>query len=182
MIKSFSRFILRLFGWKVDISVPDYHKCIICVAPHTSNWDFILGELAYASVGRKAGFLMKDSWFFFPLGMFFRSIGGIPVARRKEKKGSLVDYVVEKFNSVDKLSLAITPEGTRSATSKWHTGFLQIALQADIPIVLGAIDAASKTVVISQTFVPTSDIDEDMRKIKLYYSNFKGINPDQFSI
>lgn len=67
--------ILKLFGWKVSITVPDYTKCIICVAPHTSNWDFVLGELAYASVGRKAGFLMKDTWFFWPLGCFFRAIG-----------------------------------------------------------------------------------------------------------
>ena len=49
-----SRSILKLFGWKVEISTPDYPKCIICVAPHTSNWDFILGKLAYAAVGRLA--------------------------------------------------------------------------------------------------------------------------------
>ena len=54
-------FILRLFGWKVEVTVPDVPKSIICVAPHTSNWDFILGELAYTSVGRKAGFLLKDT-------------------------------------------------------------------------------------------------------------------------
>ncbi len=53
--------ILKLFGWTVRVSVPDYPKCIICVAPHTSNWDFIIGKLAYASVRRKAGFLMKDT-------------------------------------------------------------------------------------------------------------------------
>lgn len=52
--------ILKMFGWKVEITVPDYEKALICVAPHTSNWDFIIGKLAYASVGRKAGFLMKE--------------------------------------------------------------------------------------------------------------------------
>ncbi len=57
-------------------------RSVICVAPHTSNWDFVLGKLAYASVGRKAGFLMKESWFFFPLGYFFRAMGGIPVPRK----------------------------------------------------------------------------------------------------
>lgn len=182
MIQSISRFILRLTGWKVNITVPDYPKCIICVAPHTSNWDFILGELAYTSVGRKAGFLMKDTWFFFPLGYLFKAIGGIPVARRKEKKGSLVETVIEKFRTTDRLSLAITPEGTRSATSKWHTGFLQIALHADVPIVLGAIDGRTKTVTINETFCPTEDIEEDMRRIKHYYSNFQGVNPEKFKI
>lgn len=79
-----SKWILRIAGWKVIITEPDYPKCIICVAPHTSNWDFILGELAITSVGRRAGFLMKESWFFFPLGYFFRAIGGIPVPRKKK--------------------------------------------------------------------------------------------------
>ena len=74
-MKLLSRLILRMIGWRVEITVPNYPKCIICVAPHTSNWDFILGKLAYLSVGRKAGFLMKEAWFFFPLGLFFKAIG-----------------------------------------------------------------------------------------------------------
>lgn len=78
----FSKLILRILGWKVTVTVPDYPKCIICVAPHTSNLDFIFGKLAYMSVGRQAGFLMKESWFKWPLGYFFRSIGGVPVARK----------------------------------------------------------------------------------------------------
>ena len=51
-------------GWGVEVSVPDLPKAIICVAPHTSNWDFLIGELAIRAVGRKAGFMMKSSWFF----------------------------------------------------------------------------------------------------------------------
>ena len=92
-----SKWILKIFGWTVDITVPDYPKSIICVAPHTSNWDFILGKLAYASVGRKAGFLMKDTWFFFPLGPIFRAIGGVPVAR-KHKGPSLVEQLIKRYN------------------------------------------------------------------------------------
>ena len=61
--------ILKLMGWKVTVSVPDFPKCIICVAPHTSNLDFIIGKLAYASIGRKAGFLMKSTWFSFHSGL-----------------------------------------------------------------------------------------------------------------
>ena len=122
----FSRFILRVAGWRVRVSAPDYPKAIICVAPHTSNWDFIIGKLAYASVNRKAGFLMKKSWFFFPLGYIFRAMGGIPVSRGKDNKSS-VDNLVKLFNEKDKLTLAITPEGTRSLTQHWRTGFLNIA-------------------------------------------------------
>lgn len=177
---SLSGFILKIAGWTVEITVPDYPKCIICVAPHTSNWDFILGKLAYASVGRKAGFLMKESWFFWPLGPILRSIGGVPVERGRKTR-SLVDVLVEKFKTSDRLCLAITPEGTRSRTSKWHTGFLEIARQANIPIELGAIDFKTKRITITDTFTPTGDNEADMKQIKQYYRGFTGKNPNNFS-
>ena len=172
--------ILKMFGWKVTLSVPDYSRCLICVAPHTSNWDFIIGKLAYASVGRKAGFLMKSSWFFWPLGYFFRAIGGVPVYR-KNKKASLTDQLVERFNTEKRLVLAITPEGTRSRTAVWHTGFLQIAYRAQIPIVLGAIDFKTKDVILEKTFTPTGDMESDMKAIKEYYKGFTGKHPDNFT-
>lgn len=171
--------ILKIAGWKVNITVPDYPKCIICVAPHTSNWDFVLGKLAYASVGRKAGFLMKEAWFFFPLGLIFKAIGGIPVP--KKRGGSLVDTIIEKYNDTQRLSLAITPEGTRSRTDKWRYGFLHIAYGAHIPIVLGAIDYSTKDIIIENTFTPSGDIEKDMRAIKDYYRPFVGRYPEKFS-
>ena len=46
MIGSFCRFILyRMMGWKKNITVVHPDKYIIRLAPHTSNWDFILGQL-----------------------------------------------------------------------------------------------------------------------------------------
>lgn len=172
--------ILKWFGWKIDVTAPDYDKCIICVAPHTSNWDFILGKLAYASIGRKAGFLMKEDWFFFPLGCFFRAIGGVPVPRKK-KRGSLVEELVKKFQDATKLTIAITPEGTRSRTAKWHSGFLQIAFMAHVPIVLGVIDYATKTIIVRDTFHPTGNIEADLRAIKDYYKPYSGKYPEKFT-
>ena len=173
--------ILKTFGWKVRVSVPDYPKCLICVAPHTSNWDFIIGKLAYASIGRKAGFLMKSSWFFWPLGCFFRAIGGIPVNRDKSHRQSLTHTIIDRYNSNTQLCLAVTPEGTRKKTDNWHTGFIRIAIGASVPIVLGAIDAATKTVYLEQTYTPTGDINSDMAAIKSYYKQFTGIKPENFS-
>ena len=156
-----------MLGWKVDITVPDYPKCLICVAPHTSNLDFIIGKLAYASVGRHAGFLMKESWFFPPLSWIFKAMGGIPVPRRRGS--SLTETIVRKFADSTQMQLAVTPEGTRSLTTQWHTGFLHIARQADIPIVLATIDFAKKTVVANTTFIPTGDTEADMEAVKSFY-------------
>ena len=151
------------------------------MAPHTSNWDFILGKLAYASVGRKAGFLMKETWFFWPLGYFFRAIGGIPVPRGKKKGKSLTETIIEKFNHSQRLAIAITPEGTRSRTSEWRTGFLHIAEGAHVPIVLGVLDFEHKHVLIERTFEPTGNVDADMKAVKEYYRPFKGKYPDKFT-
>lgn len=176
-----AKLILKLLGWSVEISVPDYPKSIICVAPHTSNWDFLIGKLAYASVGRKAGFLMKKEWFFFPLGLIFKSMGGIPVDRSRNKPGHSVERIAELFINSQRMNLAITPEGTRSRTSRWKTGFLAIAKLADVPIVLGAFDFKKKKVIVNQTFRPSSDMEADMRRIKDYYSQFTPKYPDKFS-
>lgn len=179
-----ARSILRLFGWTVNITVPDDPKCIICVAPHTSNWDFVLGKLAYASVGRKAGFLMKSQWFFWPLGCFFRSIGGIPVERSGAHR-SLVEIVVEKFRDTHgHLQIAITPEGTRKANADWHTGFLRIARQAGVPVQLGVIDFSKREVRINELLIPGDDIDADLRRVKEFYrsQHCTGRYPDQFAL
>lgn len=174
-----SALLLRMAGWKLNVTVPDYEKVIICVAPHTSNWDFILGKLAYWAIGRKAGFLMKKAWFVWPLGYFFRALGGIAVDRRGGQ--SLVQALVNKFNASTQMAMAITPEGTRSRVTQWRTGFLHIAIQANVPIVLGAIDAATKTIHLERTFIPSGNIDTDLKEIKEYYRQFTGIIPENFS-
>lgn len=174
-----SKIILKMAGWKVEITIPDVPKSIICVAPHTSNWDFILGKLAYASIGRKAGFLMKSTWFFFPLGCLFKAMGGIPVVR-DGKQFSLVDYITELYKKKERLTLAITPEGTRKATSKWRTGFLRIALNADVPIFLGILDYKNKLIIVKDEFIPSGNIEDDLKRVKDYYKGYKGKYPDKF--
>ncbi|MDE6143649.1 MAG: 1-acyl-sn-glycerol-3-phosphate acyltransferase [Muribaculaceae bacterium] len=163
--------MLSLSGWKVDISAPQRDRCVICVAPHTSNWDFILGLFAYKSLGRKANFLMKDFWFFFPLKYLLRGLGGIPVPRAK-KKGSLTDSVIQMFKQRDYVNLAVTPEGTRSRTDRWHTGFIYIAIGAGVPIQLGVIDYSDKLITIKDEFYPTGNVDADLVVIKNYYSKY----------
>lgn len=177
------RLALKVTGWTFDIKVPAYDKCVICVAPHTSNWDFLLGLAAYRSVGRKANFLMKSFWFFFPLKYLMRYFGGIPVERNKGKhKGSLTEKVIGLFKREPYVNLAVTPEGTRSATDKWKTGFLYISYGAEVPILLAAIDYRRKHMVIDQVYNPTGDVETDMSAIRKYYSRWADCAkyPDKF--
>lgn len=176
------RRLLRWFGWKVDITAPRRDKCVICVAPHTSNWDFILGLAAYYSLGRKANFLMKEFWFFFPLSYLLKALGGIPVPR---KKGSeLTAEMIRMFEQRSYVNLAITPEGTRSATAKWRSGFLYIAEGAHVPIQLGVIDYRHKTIIIRDEYNPTGNVEADMQAIKNYYRPYTDVAryPEKFML
>ncbi len=167
-------------GWTVRLTQPIPEKCVICVAPHTSNWDFVIGELYYGSLGRKANFLMKREWFFPPLGTLLRRIGGIPVSRGK--RTSLTDQLAEHALRSDRFCLAVTPEGTRSKVTKWKRGFYYIALKAGLPILLFGIDYAKREIVCTRTLTPSGDAETDMREIMSYYAGFKGKHPEKFAV
>ena len=180
MFKSLCRLIFRKMGWQVEMTVPYRDKCIICVAPHTSNWDFIIAELYYHSIGRTAGFLMKKEWFFWPMGVLFRSMGGIPVERSRHV--SLTDRVAEAAIKAERFELAVTPEGTRSLVTKWKRGFYFIALKAGLPIQLYAIDYKRKRIVCTQELVPSGNVEADMRLIMDYYRPYEGKYPGKFAV
>lgn len=179
---NFWQLLLRMFGWKTDISLPYRPKCVICVAPHTSNWDFILGYAAWHSLGRNACFLMKEAWFFFPLKYLLRAMGGIPVP--KKRGANLSKQLEAEFASSTSLNLAVTPEGTRSPRAEWRKGFLFIATEAKVPVQLGIIDYQNKTVRVTDEMTPSGNIEADLRRIKEYYKD-KGCMaryPDKFLV
>lgn len=177
-MKKLSRWLLKTAGWKYIISVPDMPKSVICVAPHTSNWDFILGKLLYWAEEKDASFLMKKSWFFFPVGNILRSMGGVPVDR--SRKTSVTQQVVQMFNERETFHIAITPEGTRKKVKKWKMGFYHIAVQADVPIWLAYFDYGKKEIGITEVFYPTGDEKADLKKIQAFYKNVQARFPDQF--
>ena len=122
----FSRLILKMFGWKVKGSFPNVNKAIVLVAPHTSLFDFVVGRLYFNSIRQRTNFLIKSNYFFFPLGPILKAMGGVPVDK-SDKKTNMVTKTVQIFNEREKLFLAITPEGTRSAVKNWKRGFYYIA-------------------------------------------------------
>ncbi len=170
----------RLLGWKTNVTIPNYDKCVICAAPHTSNWDLFIGKLFYGAIGRKTSFMMKKEWFFFPLGLIFKAVGGIPVNRGRNT--SLVDQMAKQFATRRTFHLAITPEGTRKANPNWKKGFYYIALNAGVPIVLIGIDYTTRTISSTKAIIPTGDLNRDMREIKMYFKDFKGKHPENFNL
>ena len=167
-------------GWKAEVDQPIPEKCILCVAPHTSNWDFFIGKVYYTALGRTSNFLMKKEWFFWPLGPLFRRMGGIPVERSRHT--SMTDQLAQRAMESSHFSLAVTPEGTRSRNAEWKRGFYYIALKAQLPILLYGLDFGTKTIVCKRTLVPSGDVYADMRIIADYFSHFKGKHPENFAL
>ncbi len=169
--------IFKLIGWKIDGSFsPDLKKYIVAVAPHTSNWDFVIGVMARSIAKiQRAKFLGKSSLFKFPWGWVFRWLGGYPVERSSPH--DMVHQVVRIFNRHEKFILAIAPEGTRKKVAKLKTGFYYIAVQAKVPILLVGFDYQRKKVVIAQPFYPTGEVDPDMETLMKFYRAIKGRNP-----
>lgn len=181
MKREISSIIAKIIGWKAELTVELPDKCVFCVAPHTSNFDFLLGKLMFCVVGgHRPSFLIKKEWFRFPFNLLFGRIGGIPVDRGR--KTSLVEQIVKQFNERDKFQLAITPEGTRKANPRWHIGFYYIAKRAGVPILLTHIDYGKKELGIKKIFWPTDNEEEDIRNIKLYFKDFQARHPEQFTV
>lgn len=168
-----------MMGWRLNVTEPHPQKCIICLAPHTSNWDFVLGQLYAKAEGMKTNFLMKKEWFFWPMGVLFRHMGGIPVWRSEHK--SLTDVLADEAGKAGTFCLAITPEGTRSYNPDWKLGFYFIALKAGIPVLLYGVDYKRKLIQCTRTIVPNGNVEEQMAEIKHYYGNFMGRHPEKFT-
>ena len=181
MKKVFFGFIFhKLMGWtgRISVALPD--KCIIAIAPHTSNWDFLIGELFAHTYGWKSKFMMKKEWFFWPLRPLLKKMGGIPINRGR--KTSTVEQTVEMAKNTKTFHLGITPEGTRKPNPNWKHGFYYIALGAKIPIVPVAIDYRTKSIVAEMILQPGGDATADMRKIKRYFSRFTGKHSENFAV
>ena len=180
MLKKFSAWLLyQRMGWKATITVAHPKKYIICLAPHTSNLDFLIGQLFARAENMTSGFLMKKEWFFWPLGPILKKLGGIPVWRNK--KTSMTDRLAEMARKAEKFSICITPEGTRSLNPDWKLGFYFIAQKANIPILLYGVDYERKLIECTKMIVPTGDVENDIREIKLYFKNYKGKKPELFT-
>jgi len=170
-----ARSVLRAFSWKLDVILPANPKFVVIGAPHTSNMDFIFMLLLKYATGLKLHWIGKHTLFRAPFGSLMRRLGGIPVDRRS--KNNFVDKVVNQINQQEKLVMAIAPEGTRSKSKYWRTGFYYIALGAAIPIALGFIDYKEKVVGIGPSFNPTGDLEADFNIIKMFYAGKTGKYP-----
>lgn len=176
-MKKIMRIILKLMGWKIDKHVPDgVKKAVIVMGPHTSNWDFVIGKMAFVTFGIKARFLIKKELFFFPFGPILKAMGGIPVDRKANN--NFTEQAVDYFNNNESMYMVFTPEGTRKYSPHWKKGFYYIAQKAKVPIYIGYMDYERKIGGFHSLFQPTGDADKDILEIKEILKQYKGKFPE----
>ena len=177
-MRAVNNFFFKLFGWKTTGSVPlDLKQYVMIVAPHTSNWDFILGLAARSVLNLDTMYAAKKELFKFPYGWLFKKLGGYPVDR--SKSNNFVDAVADVFKSNPDFSICITPEGTRSYAPVWKTGFYYIAQKANIPVVMVGFNYDKKIVSVEPPFYLTGDLEKDIEFMKSYYRQIPGKNPEK---
>lgn len=169
--------LFRLLGWDLTGRLPTVPKYVVIVAPHTSSWDVPIGFIASRSFPFGFPYWMaKDSLFRWPLGPIIRALGAIAVNRRSSH--NYVQQIVDEFAQRDVFLLALAPEGTRSKTEYWKSGFYHIALAANVPVSMAFLDFEHKLVGFGPTIMLSGDVEADMAIIRDFYSGIKGYRPE----
>lgn len=169
--------ILKCIGWKVTGQLPNEQKVVLIGAPHTSNWDFVIAMAAMLSVGLRFSWMMKKEAFFFPFGLLWKAMGGVPIDRKS--KNDITTQMADWFNSNETAWLGLTPEGTRSKVERLRKGYLRIAYAADVPVFIIGLNGPTKEVILDKLFDLTGEIDADNTAVKAYFdSQFTGVRPE----
>ncbi|WP_457978497.1 lysophospholipid acyltransferase family protein [Ectopseudomonas composti] len=170
------RSVLKLMGWRIEGQLPKLDKFVAIGAHHTSNWDFVIFIALKFVLRLNARWFGKHSIFRWPFGGLMRSWGGIAI--RRDRQLNTVEQAIQAFREHDEFILVLSPEGTRKKVERWKMGFYHIALGADVPIVLGALDYQNRRVVIGPTFQPTGDEKADLAAMLAFFRPYVPKKPE----
>ncbi|MCW8832665.1 MAG: 1-acyl-sn-glycerol-3-phosphate acyltransferase [Colwellia sp.] len=167
--------VLNILGWQIVGEFPKQPKFVVAVAPHTSNWDFVVAVAAMLAMNLRVRFMGKKAIFIWPFKSILKSWGGIAIDRNA--KHGVVEQMVQQFKQNDQLILGIAPEGTRRKTNEWKSGFLHIAYQAGVPVVPLSLDFAKKELKFHSAVNISEDIDRELVNFKANYDGVCAKNP-----
>ncbi len=171
-------FAMRLTGWRFEGTLPDRAKFVMIVAPHTSNWDFLVGVMAMFALGIRGTFLGKHTLFAWPFGIAMRWLGGVPVNRSSAH--DVVRQTIEYFEQRDQMILALSPEGTRKKLPAWRTGFYHVARGAGVPIVPVAFDFPNGVITLFPEFHTTGDQAADFTALAAHFEARMAKRPELY--
>jgi 1-acyl-sn-glycerol-3-phosphate acyltransferase len=171
--------LLRLLGWQVLFEPLPGPRGVVIVYPHTSNWDFAVGYLARLAIGLPFRWIGKDTLFRWPVAGLLRRMGGTPVNRREPT--GLIGRLAAEVTGQPWMWLVLAPEGTRSHTDHWKSGFYHLALAAHLPVGLAFIDYRGRSVGLTTYLSPSGDEEKDLGALRAFYADKVGRFPGQAS-
>ncbi|MEQ1498544.1 MAG: 1-acyl-sn-glycerol-3-phosphate acyltransferase [Novosphingobium sp.] len=162
--------LYRRRGYRLVETNQPPRRCVMIGVPHTSNWDFVFFLGAVTELGIRPSFMGKHTLFKWPMTRFMYDMGGVPVDR-SAKGRNYVDQVVDAFATAEDLALVVAPEGTRSATRPWRSGFYHIAHKAGVPLVPAWVENKTGRGGIGPAIMPSGDYAADLEKLLTYYQS-----------
>jgi 1-acyl-sn-glycerol-3-phosphate acyltransferase len=178
LTRTLGRLVLRLMRFRIVGELPPVRRCVMIAAPHTSNWDFVLGVAAMLALRLRVSWLGKHTIFRFPVAGLLRFWGGLPIDRGSAE--GVVEAVAQRLRTADQLYLALSPEGTRRKVERWKSGFYRIARAADVPIFMVAFDYQRRQVELGPLFEPTGDFEGDLARLRARFSAEMAYRPENF--
>lgn len=173
-MRGVGRQMLRFFGWTLEGRLPEDKKILLIAAPHTSNWDWIIGVGGLLALGIRLTYIAKHSLFKGPIGWMMRATGAVPIDR--SSAAGAVEAIVEQFDKNERLYYLIAPEGTRKKVERWKSGFLRIAYRANVPVLMVSFDYSQKKILLGECAELSGDLDTDLATVQNYFEQFQGRN------
>lgn len=156
-------------GWRFA-PLPAYFaaKHVIIGFPHTSNMDTVRAFAGFRIVKKTGHIMVKKEWFWWPMSVGLRWLGGIPVDRAAA--AGVVPQMVRYFRERDEFLLAIVPEGTRKEVRTIKTGFWHIAKEADVSIICWYLDNEQRCTRWLGEVVTSESKKDDLLRIQCLYA------------
>jgi 1-acyl-sn-glycerol-3-phosphate acyltransferase len=167
---------MTLLRWNIEGEIPNLPKFVLIMAPHTSNWDFVVAVLADLALDMEAAWMGKHTIFRGAFGTWLRGIGGIPVVRHAAH--NVVSQLVAEFAKRDRMILGIAPEGTRKRVARWKSGYWHIARGAGVPIVPAGIDFGRRVIVIGPALTTSDSLERDEATLLQFYVGVTPRHPE----
>ncbi len=173
---------LKAMGWKTIGGPMKEPKAIVLGVPHTSVWDFLVSYLFYTQFGKVAHIMVKQEFFFWPLGPILRACGAVPVDRSSVT--GQVRSLIHLMEEVPEFHLALAPEATRAKTTRWKSGFHLIARETGATVYLGFYNWKHKEISVGEPFPLTDDVKADMQRMYDHYRplDIDGLRKDHYAV
>ena len=170
---------MKFGGW-TEYYPDNYNveKSVLISAPYTSFWDYVYTISSFWKNGYTIKVLFEQKGSLGIRSIIYKVCDGINL---NEIDGDMPHHMNAILNSSDRMMLIVPTEGSRKKVDKWKTEFYEIAKHAKVPVLLGYLDYADKTVGIGAAINVTEDFKSDMSKIQGFYKNFSAKYPKKYN-